>query len=183
MNELVDILDTNGNYTGQTCLKSEAHLKGLFHPTVHIWFYTLDGKILFQKRGKDKKTFPLLWDVSVAGHIGAGENTIEAAIREVEEEIGLQISLADLYKIGIFKSMQKHSHVLMDNEFHHTFLCELKIPISNLNKQESEVEDLALFQLADFKSKVNHEDLDGFVPHSTSYYKKIIGEIEKITTL
>lgn len=178
MDELVDILDESGNYTGQTCLKSEAHLKGLFHPTVHIWFYTSDGKILFQKRGRDKKTFPLLWDVSVAGHIGAEENVIEAAIREVEEEIGLQISPSNLDKIGIFKSVQKHSETLLDKEFQHTFLCELKASISNLSKQESEVEDLALFQLADFKSKVILEDLDGFVPHTTSYYKKIIAEIE-----
>ncbi|UII79216.1 NUDIX domain-containing protein [Flagellimonas sp. CMM7] len=183
MDELIDILDENGNYTGKTCLKSEAHLKGLFHPTVHIWFYTLDGKILFQKRGKDKKTFPLLWDVSVAGHIGAGENRIVATIREVEEEIGLQILSSDLDEIGIFKSVQKHSETLLDKEFHHTFLCELKLPISNLSKQESEVEDLALIQLTDFKSKVYHGRLDDFVPHSTSYYRKIISELEKRTTL
>ncbi|MEP3384912.1 MAG: NUDIX domain-containing protein, partial [Flavobacteriaceae bacterium] len=100
MDELIDILDENGNHVGKTCLKSEAHLKGLFHPTVHIWFYTKDGGILFQKRGKDKKTFPLLWDVSVAGHIGAGEPIIEAAIREVEEEIGLKVLASDLDKIG-----------------------------------------------------------------------------------
>ncbi|MEX0360286.1 MAG: hydrolase, partial [Allomuricauda sp.] len=50
MDELVDILDENGNLTGRTCLKSEAHLKGYFHPTVHVWFYTADGKVLFQKR-------------------------------------------------------------------------------------------------------------------------------------
>lgn len=179
MDELVDILDESGNHTGQTCLKSEAHLKGLFHPTVHIWFYTLDGKILFQKRGKDKKTFPLLWDVSVAGHIGAGESIIVAVIREVEEEIGLQISSSDLDEIGIFKSVQKHSETLLDKEFHHTFLCELKASISTLSKQESEVEDLALFQLVDFKSKVNHGSLDGFVPHPISYYENIIAEIEQ----
>ncbi|MEX0314176.1 MAG: hydrolase, partial [Allomuricauda sp.] len=71
MDELVDILDDNGNPTGRTCLKSEAHRKGLFHPTIHVWFYTSEGQILFQKRADNKDTFPSLWDVSVAGHIGA----------------------------------------------------------------------------------------------------------------
>jgi isopentenyl-diphosphate delta-isomerase len=178
MDELVDILDESGAHTGKSCLKSEAHLKGLFHPTAHIWFYTSDGKILFQKRGKDKKTFPLLWDVSVAGHIGAGEDIIEAAIREIEEEINLQISLSDLDKIGVFKSIQKHSETLLDKEFHHTFLCKLKVPLSALSKQQSEVEDLALFQLVDFKSKLNSGELEGFVPHLPSYYHKIITELE-----
>nr|WP_299068955.1 NUDIX domain-containing protein [uncultured Allomuricauda sp.] len=179
MDELVDILDETGNFTGQTCLKSEAHLNGLFHPTVHVWFYTTNGKMLFQKRGKDKKTFPLLWDVSVAGHIGAGEPIVEAAIREVEEEIGLKISASDLDKIGIFKSMQKHSPILKDNEFHHTFLCRLSTPLQDLVKQESEVDDLNLFTIEDFKSKLNQNEFDGFVPHKSSYYKQIIAEVEQ----
>ncbi|KQC28839.1 NUDIX hydrolase [Flagellimonas eckloniae] len=179
MDELVDILDENGNFTGQTCLKSEAHQTGLFHPTVHVWFYTTDGKMLFQKRGKDKKTFPLLWDVSVAGHIGASEPIVEAAIREVEEEIGLKVSASDLDKIGIFKSMQKHSESLIDNEFHHTFLCRLSAPLQDLVKQESEVDDLNLFTIEDFKSKLNQNEFDRFVPHKSSYYKQIIAEVEQ----
>lgn len=179
MDELVDILDEDGKPTGKSYLKSEAHLKGLFHPTVHIWFYTKDGKVLFQKRGKDKKTFPLLWDVSVAGHIGAGENVIEAALREVEEEIGIHISSSDLEKIGIFKSVQKHSETLTDSEFHHTFLCELKIPLSNLRKQESEVEDLYLFDFADFKSRLEQNQLEDFVPHKAGYYQQILGQIQQ----
>ncbi|TXN35412.1 NUDIX domain-containing protein [Flagellimonas hymeniacidonis] len=180
MDELVDILDENGNYTGKVCLKSEAHLKGLFHPTVHIWFYTSEGKILFQQRGKGKKTFPLLWDVSVAGHIEAGETFQQAALREVAEEIGIPITKSDLKPIGVFKSMQEHSETLKDNEFHHVFLCGLNVPMSNLKKQESEVEELALIGLSEFKSKVDVKQLDGFVPHSVAYYHHIITEIEKI---
>ena len=71
MEEWIDLMDTNGNYTGQKVLKSEAHQKGLFHPTAHIWFYTAEGQVLLQQRSETKKTFPLYWDVSVAGHISA----------------------------------------------------------------------------------------------------------------
>ena len=42
MDELIDVLDADGNYTGETILKSVAHKNGVFHPTVHIWFYTTD---------------------------------------------------------------------------------------------------------------------------------------------
>ena len=88
MDELVDILTDTGELTGQKCLKSEAHQKGLYHQSVHVWFYTVEGKVLLQKRASVKKVFPNKWDVSVAGHIGAGEGIIETAMRETEEEIG-----------------------------------------------------------------------------------------------
>ncbi|MGI9549705.1 MAG: NUDIX hydrolase [Aurantibacter sp.] len=178
MDERIDILDSEGNFTGKTALKSEAHKKGLFHPTVHIWFYTSDGKVLLQQRGEHKNTHPLLWDVSVAGHIGAGEPVETAAIREVEEEIGLSISKEDLQKIGVFPSFFEHSKDLIDNEFHHSFLCELKVSLESLKKQEDEVEDLDLIRISKFWEELNNKELiKKYVPHPIDYYATIISEI------
>ena len=103
MDELLDILDQDGNASNSTAMKSDAHEKGLFHATVHVWCFTCDARVLIQQRGKDKDTHPLLWDVSVAGHVGAGEEIEAAALRELEEEIGLKVSRADLQPIRIFK--------------------------------------------------------------------------------
>ncbi|MDO6819286.1 NUDIX domain-containing protein [Zobellia sp. 1_MG-2023] len=180
MDELIDILDSNGNTTGKTTMKSEAHRKGLFHPTVHIWLYTKNGQILLQQRSKNKDVFPLLWDVSVAGHIGGGENIEVSATREIEEEIGLSVQPEALEKIGIFKSVHRHSEQLLDCEYHHTFLCELKVPLHQLKKQESEVEDLALLSLIQFSQETwGLANTQKYVPHSTEYYKTIIKEIKK----
>ena len=180
MDELVDILDGDGKFTGRTALKSEAHLKGLFHPTIHVWLYTSDGKVLIQQRGKYKATYPLLWDVSVAGHVGAGETAELSALREVKEEIGLAISKEDLHKIGVFKSVQKHQPDLIDCEFHHTFLCELQIPLKNLKKQQSEVEDLALIPLIQFAEETwGLANLKKYVPHGSDYYKTVIKAIKE----
>ena len=88
--ELIDILDDDLSVI-RTCLKSEAHKNGWLHPTVHIWLYTDEGKILVQKRAKNKSSFPDLWDVSVAGHIMASEEAIISAVREIKEEIGLSV--------------------------------------------------------------------------------------------
>lgn len=180
MDELVDILDADGNFTGKTAMKSEAHRKGLFHPTVHIWLYTGNGKVLIQQRGKDKTTFPLLWDVSVAGHVGAGEEIELSALREVEEEIGLTIAKGDLQKIGIFKSVQKHRADLIDCEFHHTFLCELKTPLKNLKKQESEVAALALISISKFAKEIQDTSTyKKYVAHDLSYYRAVLEAIRK----
>ncbi|ASV31936.1 NUDIX hydrolase [Maribacter cobaltidurans] len=181
MDELVDILDEEGKYKGISLMKSQAHQKGLFHPTVHVWFYTPNGQILIQQRGKDKDTYPLLWDVSVAGHVGAGENIKISAVREIEEEIGLKIKPSDLHKIGIFKSVQKHSESLIDCEFHHTFLVELRVSLENLTKQESEVEDLKLVSITQFEEELgNEEKSKKYVPHSSDYYKTILAEVKKL---
>ena len=180
MDELIDILDSNGNFTGEVAMKSVAHKKGWCHSTVHIWLYTKDQRILVQLRGRNKDTHPLLWDVSVAGHIGAGEEIEIAAIREVEEEIGLGISKYNLEKIGVFKSIQKHSNELIDCEFHHTFLCELKVPLIDLTKQEDEVKDLKLIPLLQFSEDTFSEaHLNKYVPHEFDYYAKIISAIKK----
>lgn len=176
MDERIDILDSKGRPTGKTAMKSEAHRKGLFHPTVHIWFFTTDGRILLQQRGSTKSTFPLLWDVSVAGHIGAGEEITLAAIREVQEEIGLDIKAGDLEKIGFFKAFHRHSETLIDREFHHSFLCELKVPLTQLKKQESEVEALQLVPLDEFAKEHGSAD---YVPNPTDYYAKVVAEIQK----
>lgn len=180
MDELLDILDSNGKSTGKSELKSYAHRMGLFHATVHIWFYTLDGKLLLQQRGRKKDTHPLLWDVSVAGHVTAGETIILSALREVEEEIGLTISEHDLEKIGIFKSIQRHRNDLVDCEFHHTFLCELKVPLNRLRKQESEVEALRLIPILQFAEETwGLADLKKYVPHKVDYYATIIRAIKE----
>ena len=180
MDEYVDVMDAEGRYTGEKVLKSIAHSKGLFHPTVHIWFYTRDGYILIQQRGRNKSTFPLLWDVSVAGHVSSGESIKNAAIREIEEEVGLTINKEALQPLGIYKCEQEHHSSLIDREFHHAFLCELKTPISSLRKQDSEVEALELLPLHTFAEELwGLANPQKYVPHDTGYYKTVIKAIKE----
>lgn len=180
MDEIIDILNTNGELTGTTAMKSEAHRKGWFHQTVHIWFYTSDRKVLLQQRGSNKDIFPLLWDVSVAGHIAAGEAIEISALREIKEEIGLTIHMKQLKKIGVFKSIQKHHPNIIDHEFHHTYLCELKLPITKLQNQISEIADLKLISI----DKIIAETSDPYqrkkyVPHDLKYYQNVFTAIKK----
>ncbi len=180
MDERVAIWDENGQPTGREALKSEAHKNGWFHPTVHIWFYTQDGRILLQQRSAKKLTFPLLWDVSVAGHISAGESIAEAAVRETAEEIGLDINFSELESIGVFKSVRKHHEELIDCEFHHTFLCLLRRPPGELKKQDEEVAALKLVPLITFAEELWGLANPGkYVPHAPAYYKTVIRQVQK----
>ncbi|MDO6676363.1 NUDIX domain-containing protein [Tenacibaculum sp. 1_MG-2023] len=180
MDELIDIVDENGNYTGKTCLKSEAHKHGYFHPTIHVWLYTSDYKILLQKRALTKKVFPGLWDISVAGHIAAGENIKIAAVREVKEEIDFDILPENLHKIGTRKHMVNHPNGIIDNEFHHVFIAELSTPIEELTLQQEEVAALKLFSLETILHTKNYENL--LLPQYQDYYSFVHKHILNILT-
>ncbi|WP_103072609.1 NUDIX hydrolase [Aquimarina sediminis] len=176
--ELIDILSTSGNLTGEIKLKSEAHRLGLYHASVHIWFFTKQGKVLVQKRADNKDTYPSLWDVSVAGHIGSGETPENSAIREINEEIGISISREELHFIGIHLAEKTPKPGIYDNEFHHIYISLLNFPISALTLQKEEVADTALIpidKLANilmdpYKNQV-------YVPHGDVYYSFILNKI------
>ncbi|GAA3512664.1 NUDIX domain-containing protein [Aquimarina addita] len=178
--ELIDIVDSLGNQTGRIRLKSEAHRLGLYHKSVHIWFYTLRGELLLQKRAINKDTYPNLWDVSVAGHISAGETPEISAIREVEEEIGLKISIDDLEFLDIYLSKKEPAPGIVDNEFHHIYLSKLSIPLQKLKLQKEEVAAIKLLSIDDFKNELSNSlDKNKYVPHDESYFHLIIDEINK----
>ena len=181
MDELIDILTPEGKSTGKTALKSEAHKKGWFHATAHIWFFTSDKKILLQKRALTKKVFPGIWDISVAGHIGAGEEILEGAKREVFEEIGLILEDKDFIKIGTRIHQVNHENGIQDNEHHHVFIAELKTPISELTMQPEEVAGLELWDLKVLKETKNLENvlLPRFHEYYVSVYNKIISHLKE----
>ncbi len=180
MDELVDIVDFDGNVTGKTCLKSEAHKRGYWHPCVHIWFYTNDVKILIQKRSVSKDTYPDLWDVSVAGHIGAGEKPIIAAQREILEEIGHSVLTNELKLIGNYKSDYKHHKFLIDREFHYIYIAKLSMTIDELVLQKEEVTELKLISIENLKEQIlDKHTSSGFVPYPLEYFTMVFQFIEK----
>ncbi|GAA4975537.1 NUDIX hydrolase [Algibacter aquimarinus] len=180
MDEYIDIANKDGKLTGESELKSVIHEKGYYHHTAHIWFYTSNGEVLLSQRSANKLICPLIWDVSVAGHIDAGETVEHAAIRETKEEIGLSISENDLHKIGVFKCFQSYKSGIKDNEFHNTFIVKLQVPISQLTPQPEEVEALKLVSLQKFESLINNIKNNGnhFVPSNKSYYQFILQNIK-----
>ena len=168
MIEQIAILDALGQDTLQQCSKEKAHRYGFFHATAHLWLYTEDKKILWQKRSFSKSNFPGLWDVSVAGHITAGESPLAAILRETKEELGLELNADQLTFIGRIKEIHQHSPVFIDSEFHYIYIAELPIAISALTLQKEEVHSIELRPLDTLK---NAWEKLGYVPHKTAYYQ------------
>lgn len=61
---------------------------------VHVWIRNRKGEYLILQRAADRATFPLMWEC-VGGFVLKGESSIEGAIREVKEEVGLDLNPED----------------------------------------------------------------------------------------
>lgn len=178
MDELIDIVDEKGNLTGTTALKSKIHSEGHYHNTAHIWFYTKLGEILLAQRSASKAICPLLWDVSVAGHVDSGETIAQAAIRETKEELGLLISEDQLNKIGVFECFQAYTNGIIDNEFHHTFISELHAELGTIQFDSNEVENIKFISINEFNNLLKFTDNNNhFIASNSSYYKFVLERI------
>jgi 16S rRNA (adenine1518-N6/adenine1519-N6)-dimethyltransferase len=87
--EIFDVVDEHDVVTGQVT-RSEVHAQKLLHRAVHVFVYNKRGDLLLQKRSLLKDACPGLWDSSVSGHLDAGEDYAPAAVRELEEEMGIR---------------------------------------------------------------------------------------------
>ena len=114
MSEIIDIVDINGNPTGETVDREYAHLNGVWHRTAHVWLVRRKDdniQILLQKRSKCKESYPGCYDISSAGHIPAGVDYKASAIRELKEELGIDALEEDLIFCGDRKVYSEKSSV------------------------------------------------------------------------
>ena len=88
MDELLDIVNDEDIVTGQE-MRSTVHQLGLQHRGVHVFLFTQDGKMLVQKRSADRVSSPFMLDCSISEHVKAGESYLDAAIRGMKEEMGV----------------------------------------------------------------------------------------------
>jgi isopentenyl-diphosphate delta-isomerase len=86
--ELLDIVNDEDVVTHQE-MRSTAHQLGLQHRGVHVFLFTPNGKMLVQKRSADRAASPSMLDCSVSEHVKAGESYLDAAMRGMKEEMGV----------------------------------------------------------------------------------------------
>jgi isopentenyldiphosphate isomerase len=203
-NELLKVFDVNGNATG-TATRAEVHREGHWHETFHCWFIEKRGNehfLFFQVRSSDKKDYPKLLDITAAGHILAEETYLDG-LREVKEELGIELSMEDLKSLGIVKDSLK-SPGFIDNELCHVFIYDQYQPFDHYNLQSEEVAGIMRASLSEFENlwsgKVQEIKAEGFllsedhekkshsllvtkrdfVPHEDSYIDIVIDAIRDL---
>jgi 16S rRNA (adenine1518-N6/adenine1519-N6)-dimethyltransferase len=98
-NELFPVVDKMDRILRQAT-RSEVHGDNLRHRAVHILIFNERCELYLQQRSRCKDRHPLLWDSSAAGHVMAGEGYDEAAKRELQEELGINVPLKKVLKLS-----------------------------------------------------------------------------------
>ena len=96
-NELFDVVDEHDQVTGQAA-RQEVHARRLRHRAVHVFLLNSAGELFVQLRAPTKDTFPECYDSSASGHLNAGETYDACAIRELREELTLDVPPAVLQR-------------------------------------------------------------------------------------
>ena len=89
MDELLDVV-TDSDTVIRQAMRSIVHQQGLLHRGVHVFLFNERGEMFVQKRSADRANSPSLWDCSVSEHVKAGEGYVEAAVRGMKEEMGVE---------------------------------------------------------------------------------------------
>ena len=155
MNELLDVLNENGEFTNQIETREECHNKGLWHKAVVVFIISMDNKmILLQQRSANKKLWPNLWDITAGGHVLSGEFGYQTVIRETKEEIGVDITKNDLEFIGGTRS-ENISGNIVNRLFNEFYIVHKDLDINDIILQEDEVQEIKWFNKEEVISRIN----------------------------
>lgn len=186
--EYFDVLNELGEKTGIIKERKEVHRDGDFHGSVHVWAYRISKKtreieVLLQKRSLKKDTFPGCYDGSSTGHLESGEDYLDAAVREVKEELGIEITKDDLYYVGDQKLLNTNEFngiKFNDREVNKIYIINRKIDFSNVNFDEEEVSGVLWHNLNEMIEviKIGSSNYCTDIDEALNVWSKII-DIEK----
>ena len=166
--ELFDILNPDGSKTGIVRERVVAHREGSLHATVHMWIVRPNEKsgydVLLQKRSQTKDSNPGSYDISSAGHVDAGDEILESAIRELKEELGIEAKPEELHYIGVHYGAfeaEFYGKMFRDRELSSVYVYTEPVEIENLKLQKEEVEAVRWMDYEECRQKVH----DGTMPN------------------
>ena len=161
MEELIDVLNEKGEKTGKVVTRKEVHEKGLWHKVIVVAILDGNGCLLMQQRSESVETSRGKWDVSAAGHVSSGQTSKQAALREVSEEIGLNLEEDELKYILTYTKNAKKSPNYIDNQFLDCYIVKKseEIDIKKIKVQESEVKQVKICTRKEVEEKIQNNEV------------------------
>lgn len=148
--ELLDIVDANGNLTGEVLERDKVHELNLLHYEIGVFIVNKEY-ILLQKRAANKKINPNMWGLC-AGHVSSGEGLEDAALRELKEEVGLNLTLNDLHVLENMEVRIRNTNSCI-KRYYYVFSDKKEFKI-----QKEELSEVKWFKIDDVIDMVNNND-------------------------
>ena len=138
--ELVDIY--NNKHEKMNYTKGRKELEdGEYRLSCFVWIINTENQLLIQQRLKTAKTCPNMWETA-SGGATAGDNALQGALRELNEELGIKPNKKNIRFIGSFARV---------NDFVEVFLLKSNINITELKLQEDEVQDVKWVTITEYE--------------------------------
>lgn len=174
MDELIDVLDETGVKTGKIATRDEVHQKGLWHRAIVVAIINKNDEILLQQRSYNKEKNAGMWDISVAGHVLANENSKLTSIREIKEEINVDCKESELEHILTYIDQRVIRDDFIENQFYDFYILRKdNIEISDITIQTSELEQVKYVNINKLKNMINER----IVVDRPEVYKTLFGYI------
>lgn len=162
--ELIDVLDENGILTGEVLSRSEIHKRGLWHRAIVVAIVNEQNQILLQQRSNNKEKNAGMWDISVAGHISSGQDSLSAAAREINEEVcvmlGYRTEIKDFRYMYSFRKEQKFKDDFIERQFYDFFILRTSgLDDKTLYFQESEVQAVKFVDLMEIQKMIEKGEI------------------------
>lgn len=151
--EIFDELNDKGELTGQKIARDEAHKTGAWHKAVVLFLLNKKKQVLLQKRSMEKKNWPGRWDVTSGGHVDSGETGVEAAIRELREELGINIDSKEVALIGTAMSSDIEGGMI-NRHFNEYYVAQKEVDVDTLTLQKGEVDEVKWIPCANLEELV-----------------------------
>lgn len=151
--EVYDVVNEQDEVIG-TATRRQVHADpSLIHRAAGGYIINRKKELLMQKRSATKDMFPLRWAFSVGGHVDSGDTYEKAALRELKEELGIEVPLHFVEKRYV-----QHEH---ETEFWAIYLGLHDGPFPEFNKVE--MDEVKFFSISDLR-KMIQTDTSVFVP-------------------
>ena len=163
--EQVILVDEQDRELG-ACAKLRAHTEGALHRAFSVFIFDRRGRLLLQRRAREKYHSGGLWSNTACGHPRPGEGTEAAARRRLREEMNLDCELREAFE---FLYRAELGGELVEHEYDHVFVgtCEAE-PAPD----PSEVEDWRWVSMGELRRDLREE------PHRYSSWLKLAVEGE-----
>lgn len=162
MEDILILVDGEDREMG-TMGKQEAHVRGLKHRAFSIFIFNDRDELLLQRRALDKYHTPGLWTNTCCSHPRAGETTLDAAHRRLQEEMGFDTALTPVFTLSYRVAFPDG---IIENEYDHVFLGRYS---GNPSGNPLEVEDHVWLSLEEIR-KWMESDPEQF----THWFKLIV---------
>jgi 16S rRNA (adenine1518-N6/adenine1519-N6)-dimethyltransferase len=155
---LITFVDAEDNVIGSGT-KQQAWASGAWHRLIRVFLFNTAGATLITRRSRSSSS-PLKWNDSCAGHVDAGESYEAAALRELQEEIGVSgVALWPLTKLKYSETDEAHR---VRNRFHMIYCGRYDGPIRANPLEVSEARWILPGELLSWMSKRPHDFTEGF---------------------